>query len=326
MSKTVKILLVFILVIGVVAGLHRYNTRFASRQPGVKKISAQKTTVKVEAVKKGDLNLILSYVGSLKARDEADVFSKVAGKLARYEVKEGDAVVKGQAVALVDRDETGLKYALAPVESPLAGIVGKTLLDKGASIQASGGVVQGTSLAVVVDMDEMLVKLNVSEQDIPYFQDGLKAKINVDAYPGQVFEGTVTRVSQIVDSQTRTLPVEISILNQDHRLKSGMFGRIFINAAVHEKALILSQDTLVEELGHNYVFVEDKGTARKQKVVTGIRDNGSVEIVSGVQAGDTVIVFGQQGLKDGAAVEVEEENAVNPARENVPRDQQGARE
>jgi membrane fusion protein (multidrug efflux system) len=307
MSKTVKILLVFILIIGVVAGLRMYNTRSVSRQSSVKKISAPKTMVKVEAVKKGDMDFILSYVGSLKARDEVVVFSKVSGKLARYEVAEGDAVVKGQAVALVDRDETGLKYELAPVESPLSGIVGKTMLDKGASIQAAGGTAQGTPLAIIVDMDEMLVKLNISEQDIPYFKNGLKAKINVDAYPGQVFEGAVTRVSQIVDSQTRTLPIEISILNQDHRLKSGMFGRIFINAAVHQGALILSQDALVEELGHNYVFVEDTGTARKQKVVTGIRDDGKVEITSGVQDGDKVIVFGQQGLKDGAAIEVEGE-------------------
>lgn len=326
MNKTVKILLVFILIIGVVAGLRMYNTRSASRQSGVKKISAQKTTVKVETVKKGDLNLILSYVGSLKARDEAAVFSKVPGKLARYEVKEGDAVVKGQTVALVDRDETGLKYELAPVESPLAGIVGQTLLDKGAVVYAANGIGQGTSLAVIVDMDEMLVKLNISEQDIPYFQNGLHAKIMVDAYHGQIFEGTVTKVSQIVDSQTRTLPVEITILNQDHRLKSGMFGRIFINAAVHEGALIIRQDALVEELGHNYVFVEDKGTARKQKVVTGIRDNGSVEIVSGVQDGDTVIVFGQQGLQDGASVEAAEEKDGTLTRENVSPDKQGAQE
>ncbi len=326
MSGKGKIALAAVLITAGAVGLRLYNTREGAQKPPLSKSSVQKTAVKAVSAQKGDLDLVLSYVGSLKARDEAGVFSKVSGKLVRYDVGEGDAAAKGQVVALIDRDETGLKYELAPVESPIAGIVGKIMLDKGATVQAAGGVNQGTLLAVIVDMDEMLVRLNIAEQDIPYFQKGLPANISVDAYPKETFAGEVSRISQILDAQTRTLPVEIRIPNPGHRLKSGMFCRIYIKADRRTGIIVLAQDALVEELGHNYVFVVDKGTARKKKVALGIRDDGKVEVLSGVQEGDQVIVFGQQGLKDGAQVIAAEETSAGPSQESAAQDQQGARE
>lgn len=160
----------------------------------------QKVTVKVMPVKREDINLILSYVGSLKAKDEVNVFSKVTGKLAEYKVNEGDTVQKGQTTALIDRDETGLKYELAPVESPISGIVGRTLLDKGAHVLPSATVVTGgTPLAIIVDMDEMIVRLNIPEAEIPHIKRGLTAKIKVDAYPEDNFVGEISKVSEVVD-------------------------------------------------------------------------------------------------------------------------------
>lgn len=306
MNKKIKILLICIFIAGGAFALRSYNTRQDARKELPARRVFQKTVVNVMPVEKEDLNLVLSYVGSLKAQDEAGAFSKVSGKLIGYEVKEGDRVAQGDVIAWVDRDETGLKYEAAPIESPIAGIIGRIMLDKGASIQAEG-TVQGTAAAIVVNMDEMLVELNIAEQDIPYFSCGLKAIVTVDAYPAKTFEGEVSQVSQIVDSRTRTLPVEIKISNVDHRLKSGMFGRIFINAFVKKGVLVVSQDALIEELGQNYVFVADGDTARKQRVSLGIRDDGKIEITDGVKENEMVIVFGQQGLKDGALIK-----AVSP--------------
>ena len=307
MKRRIKVLLLIILLFGGLVLLRLITTKSLAEKRPTMRGAVEKVTVKVITVKREDLNLALSYVGSLKAKDEINVFSKVPGKLVEYTVNEGDSVQKGQTVALIDRDETGLKYELAKVESPISGIVGRNLLDKGANISPSASLTSGTPLAIMVNMDEMIVRINLPEPDIPYMKKGLKAKVQVDAYPEDNFTGEVSKVSEVVDPQTRTLPIEITIPNQDHRLKSGMFCRIKIIASQLKDRLVILQDALVQELGANYVFVVQDHTAKKKKVTLGIKEDSRIEILEGLKEGEMVIVFGQQGLKDGTSVETVQE-------------------
>ncbi|MFH0827654.1 MAG: efflux RND transporter periplasmic adaptor subunit [Candidatus Omnitrophota bacterium] len=302
MSSKLKIilLLLFFFLGGLALGY------FANRpKPKVvleKKAAVNGFVVKAVTVQKEDFTLFMDYVGSLKAKDEAGVFSKVTGKLVEYSVNEGDSVEKGQVIANIDRDEAGLKFEIAKVESPLSGVVGRILMDKGAAIEPNKDV-----LAIIADMDEMSLKLDIPEQDIPFLKRGLKALIRVDAYPDEEFQGEVFRVAEMVDPQTRTLPIEVRISNKERKLKSGMFARIKIIAARLKDVLVLSQDAIVQELGEKFVFRVENNTADKRKVSLGKRDNGKIEVISGIREGDTVIVFGQQGLKDGARVTVSKE-------------------
>lgn len=306
MKKQKKILL---LVIFIFAGLILFRILAVKSPPAklpVARAGVEKVTVKASPVKREDLDYILFYVGSIKAKDEVNIFSKVAGKLAQYHVNDGDAVHKGQTIALIDRDETGLKYELAKVESPISGIVGRTLLDKGANILPGAGI-SGTPLAIVVNMEEMIVRLSVPEPDIPYLKKGLSAEIQVDAYPQENFLGEISKVSEVVDIETRTLPVEITIPNSDHRLKSGMFARVKIVAAQLKERIVVSQDALVQELGQSFVFVVEDHTARKKKITLGVKEDSRMEVLEGLKEGEEIIVFGQQGLKDGTAVEIEKD-------------------
>ncbi|MCX5703669.1 MAG: efflux RND transporter periplasmic adaptor subunit [Candidatus Omnitrophica bacterium] len=305
MKRKIKVFLLLIFVFAGLVLIRLATTSNLAKTPVTMRGAVEKVTVKVVAVKREDLDLILSYVGSIKAKDEINVFSKVTGKLVEFTVSEGDKVEKGQGIALIDRDETGLKYELAKVESPLTGIVGRTLLDKGATVLPSGST--GTPLAIVVNMDEMIVKLNIPEPDIAYIKKGLKAQVKVDAYPKDSFDGEISKVSEVVDSQMRTLPIEVTIPNLDHRLKSGMFCRINLIAAKIKDALVLSQDAVVQELGANYVFIVQDHAAQKKKVTLGAQEDNRVQILEGVNEADRIIIFGQQGLKDGSAVEIAEE-------------------
>lgn len=307
MKRGTKIILLLILILAGLFTFRYFNTRPSLQKQPLRRGGVDKVMVKVMLVERADLNLILSYVGSIKAKDEINVFSKVPGKLVEYTVNEGDRVDKGQGIVLIDRDETGLKYELAKVEAPISGIVGRTLLDKGANVLAGAGIASGTPLAILVNMDEMIVRLNVPEQDIPYLKKGLKAKVQVDAYPDENFPGEVSRVSEIVDPQTRTLPIEITISNGEHKLKSGMFSRIKIIASQLKDRLVILQDALVQELGVNYAFVVQDHTAKKRRVTIGIREDSRIEILDGLKDSEQVIVFGQQGLKDGTSVEVVQE-------------------
>lgn len=305
-KSNIFIFLLVIIFAGVILTRLFFMKR-VSKPPITGKKTIEKIVVRVMPVEKGEVRLVLSYVGSLKAKDEVDVFSKVPGKLAYYTINEGDIVEKGQTIALIDRDETGLKYELAKVETPISGIVGRTLLDKGAQVVTTTSIMRGTSIAIVVNMDEMIVRLNAPEQDIPYLKVGLKAEARVDAYPDEVFIGEISKVSEVVDPSTRTLPIEISVPNKDRRLKSGMFGRIKIIASLHKDVLVLLQDAVVRELGLNYVFVVEENRAYKRKVTIGIQEDSRIEVLDGVKEGEQVIIFGQQGLRDTTPVEIAQE-------------------
>src|SRR4030042_2994704 len=200
-KKRVILFAVSFMLFGLLS-LRYFNLKAVSQMPQEQSGTSRtksKIVVKVAPVQKDDFTLTFDYVGTLKAKDEAGVFSKVTGKLFEYTVNEGDAVQKGQTIASIDRDETGLKFELAKVESPITGIVGRVLLDKGANISPNTSI-----LAIVLDMDEMRVGLNIPEQNIPYVKKDLKAIIKVDAYSDVEFAGNVERVAEMVDSQTRT--------------------------------------------------------------------------------------------------------------------------
>ncbi|TAN62575.1 efflux RND transporter periplasmic adaptor subunit [bacterium] len=297
-KKSSVILILFIIF---TAGLFIQRLFFARPEaaPAVKKRGIEKTAVKVERVKRQDLDFTLSYVGGLKAKDEALVFSRAGGKLKEYLFNEGDRVDKGQVIALVDRDETGLTYELAKADAPISGIVGRTFLDRGQAV-----IAQSTALAMIVDMDNMVMVLNIPEPDISYIKKGLEAHLKTDAYADEDFKGEITKVSQVLDPQTRSLPIEITVPNPGHRLKSGMFAKINILAGKRANALVIAQDALVKEDSLNYVYTAEDSIAKKIRVKPGIRQDSKIEILEGLEENQKVIVFGHQGLKDGAQVSV----------------------
>ena len=289
---------VIFLIIAHIVGIFFFKRLFTHKEGPLKKPAIEALTVRAVSLTREDIDLVFSYVGNIKAKNEAKVYSKVNGKLDSYVLSEGDRVKKDETVALVERDETGLKYELAKVNSHIYGVVGKVFLDKGENILA-----QSTPVALVVDTREAVVRIDIPEQDIPYVSKGCPASLKLDSYPGEVFIGEVSKVSEVLDAASRTLDVEITLANPENKLKSGMFARIDILAGKRQRALALPQDALSKENGSYYVFVVEADKARKVKVEIGI-SNDKVEILKGLEENQKVIVFGQQGLRDGAVVKV----------------------
>lgn len=254
--------------------------------------------VKTAVAQSRNLNETLFFVGDVKAQDEATVFSKVTGKIIEYKVKEGDRVKKGDVIAMIDRDETGFKFEPSPVDSPLTGTVGRVYLDKGAN------VVITTPVAFVVDMTNVEVHLDVVERYVPMLSEGQKAYVTVDAFPGRNFEGVVSKVSPVVDPQSRTAVIEITIPNQDQSLLSGMFAKIKLITKEHKDVCAIPADALLKEGEAEYVFVVEGERAKKKKVLTGVKEGDHVEIKDGLAVGEQVVVWGQHGLEDGQEVEI----------------------
>ncbi len=287
-------------------GVNRYK---AGQQKKVVVEEVKAVPIEVDTVKRGNIVEKLSFTGDIKAQDQILVYPKVSGKLIENRVQEGDRVKKGEIIAIVDRDITGLKFEPAEVTSPIDGIVGRVYLDKGSGVSPpEPSPSMGTPIAMIVSMNMVKVKINIIERDLPRVKKGQKAEIRVDAYPDEVFLGRLTGLSPVVDPMSRTAPAEISIRNPDHRLKPGYFARVRLLVAEHKDVLVIPEDCILKSGTTNYVFVVNGGRVVRKDVKLGASQGDQVEVMEGLEEGETIVTVGQQMLKDGSEVKIVTKN------------------
>ena len=275
---------------------------------GREKVSvSKKETVPVEVamVQEREVKQTLNFIGDIKGRNQVNVYPKVTGKLIEYKVNEGDSVKKGEVIALIDRDETGFTFEPAPVESPLSGIVAKIYSDRGDNLTPQ------RFIAVVADMDEVKVKIEIVEVDYPKVKVGQVANITVDAYPGREFVGKLSKFSALVSPATHTATAEITIPNSEHLLVPGMFARITLFVG-ERKTLVAPRDAILRLPGTGvyYCFTVQENEAKKVFIELGIQKDNQQEITKGLKQGDLVIVVGQGILKTGSAVEIKKTESL----------------
>jgi len=269
-------------------------------QPQVVNKTEDIIPVKVERVKLTELYQSLDYSGNIKAEDEAVVYPKVSGKIIEKVKEDGSHVKKGGTIAYIDRDEVGLKFEKAPVESPMDGIVGRVYAEIGMNVTPQ------SELALVVNMDRVKVNLDIPEKYLPKVSLGQEAEITVDAYPDDKFEGKVTKISPIVDVPTRTAPVEIFVDNPLHRLQPGMYAKVKLIIRKIEGTPVIFKEAVLGREPNEYVYVLENKKAVVRKVSLGIRQGEYYEVKEGLKEGDLVVIMGQQRLYEGAPVEWEE--------------------
>lgn len=256
--------------------------------------------VKIMNVKSQDMDRALEYVGDIQGEDEAVVYPKVSGKIIEKVREEGSPISKGDVIAYIDRDEVGLKFEKAPVESPLTGIVGRVYIDIGSSVSTQ------TPIALVTNIGRAEIDLDVPEKYLPAISLGQEATITVDAYPQYEFIGKVTMISPVCDLQTRTAPIEITINNKDGRLQSGMFAKVKLVIEEQKDVPVILKEAVIGRSNNTYVYIVKNNRAFLTKVILGIRQGPYYGVESGVKKGDKVVIMGQQRLRDGCLVAPEE--------------------
>lgn len=162
----------------------------------------------------------------------------------------------------------------------------------------------GTKVATVVDDSRLKLDVGVPGEDVASIHPGDSVEIWCDAVQGTLFGGKVRDVALKADPTTRTFQVEIEFPNdRDRSLKSGMFVRAVIHTASRDRALIIPAGALIDSSSSGYsAFVVKGSRAFVRDILIGARTDSLVEVTSGLAAGDTVVTFGQQRLKDGTEV------------------------
>jgi len=293
--------IVWIIVVVVVSviGFRIYQARQRIKGQAVSEETAAKTVAVIEPTI-GDISYTLSFVGNIKGEDQVQVFAEVPGKLIRYTVNESDKVNKDQVIALIDRSITGMEFEPVKVKSPISGIVGKLFLDQGSAIAPQ------IPVALVVRMDKVKAVFNLGEKDLAKVRKGTTAEIGVDAYPDEVFKGTITRISPVIDPMSRSASCEATISNPRHKLKPGMFAEIDLIVETHKSTILLPREAVIQDLEKDifYLFVVENEKAAKRKIEIGFTSKEMIEIRVGVNQEDKVIIKGQHYLEGGEEVQI----------------------
>ncbi|MEW6517264.1 MAG: efflux RND transporter periplasmic adaptor subunit [candidate division FCPU426 bacterium] len=277
--------------------------RIISKQHKAKTVAELPIAVRVMNPKVGPVYDRISVSGTVSAKEEANAYSKVPGKLLRYVKAEGDWVRKDQVVAWVERDEVGLTYEPAPVKAPIAGQVAQRFLEIGTAVSAGMGG-PGTPVALIVNPGQLEVKVNVIEKDAARVQPGQEALVRVDAYPTEVFRGRIDRVSPVVDRMTRTTLVVVRLESPEGKLKSGMFADVELIVGQKPSSLLLPREAVLKQNQQYYVYVVEKDRAIRREVKPGWPQDAETEILNGIAPQDRVVVEGQTRLTADSRVQV----------------------
>ena len=164
-------------------------------------------------------------------------------------------------------------------------------------------VTVGQQLFRISDFDPLLCTIGVPERDLTRLSIGQPAILEVEAFPGESFQGRVLRISPVVDATTGTIRVTLEVDRQG-RLSPGMFAGVRLVTDVRENALIMPKRALSLESLADSVFVVEDGVAYRRNVTLGYEEDDRVEVTDGLRANDRVIVVGQDGLTDATPVQI----------------------
>jgi RND family efflux transporter MFP subunit len=185
------------------------------------------------------------------------------------------------------------------IRAPFAGFISERLVRVGNLVSNLEPVFRITSY------DPLLAVLHVPERELSVLSKGLPVSVSVDAWPGAMFEGVVTRISPVIDPGTGTFRVTAEISDEGGKLKPGLFGRVQVLYDTHSSVTVIPRSAVISEDDQNHVFViADDGTASRRAIELGYEKDGLVEITTGVEAGEQVVTAGKGSLNNGTAVEV----------------------
>ncbi len=209
------------------------------------------------------------------------------------DLERADAALRSAkaAVAILD-----LQVERSTVRAPFAGVVGQRF------VSAGDYVTSATPLLSMQTTSPQRAVIEVPERYAGSLQKGQTIEFTVAAYPGRTFRAQVEFIDPAVQADGRAIVVKATAPNSDNALKAGMFIEARLATATRKNAITVREDAIQPMRTANIVWAVADGKASRRIVVLGSRSNGIVEIVSGVTAGEQVVVGGLERMQEGMAV------------------------
>lgn len=184
----------------------------------------------------------------------------------------------------------------------------------------------GADIVNIEDIEAIFVDFRLPERFQAKLKRGQTAMLDMDALPGQKYAAQIQAIDPLIDVNGRSVGVRACIDNRQLQLRPGMFARVNTVFGVKGNARVIPEEAIVPQGGKQFVIKLLKGpneqtrTTRLVEVKVGLRIPGKVEILEGLESGDTVISTGQQRVqRDGTVVTVVDLSSTRPARPAVER-------
>ena len=208
------------------------------------------------------------------------------------------------------------------ITAPFDGIAGIRLVNVGDYLK------DGADIVNIEDMDAVFVDFRLPERFQAKVKRGQTAMLDMDALPGRKFTAKIQAIDPLIEANGRSVGVRGCIDNRQLQLRPGMFARVNAVFGVRETARVIPEEAIVPQGGKQFVIkllpgdTPQSRTSQRVEVKLGLRSPGKVEVLEGLELGDTVVVAGQQRVqKDGMTVNVVD---VNAARAGKPGEAPGA--
>ena len=193
------------------------------------------------------------------------------------------------------------------MEAPFNGVISAR------EVQVGARVATGTKLFSFVSLKDMVAKVFVPGRYLTVVNADQPATITSEFLPGKTYAAWVKRISTIIDPASGTFKVTVGVREPDDAIVPGLFVRASIVTEQRPNALLIPKRAVVYEGGSQYIFTVRNGRAKRIVLDAGFENPDQVEIRSGLNDGDAVVVLGQAGLKDNSPVKL-----VDPATHAAP--------
>lgn len=300
--------------------------------------------VEVQTAAKSTITSSLYITGTVGANIFTDIKSPVNGIVETLYARENQWVEKGRVIAVINPDDrlaliadnqlqiekleqvmkgnvnseaydslseelekakANLQYAMdiyqtVPVICPMSGMVTRRWLEAGSQVDTRGKIL------TVSDMSSMVIKAEVNEKYFTAIKKGRKLELVLNAYPGDTLTGIISLVYPLVDPSTRSISFDIRIENSSKQLLEGMMASVKIPVEVKKDIIAIPEKAVLTSTGNSpFIYLLGKDSlVHHRNVETGIRSGNMLEISSGLDEGEKVIVKGQEMLHEGIKVKV----------------------
>jgi len=265
-----------------------------------------------DEIKRGERILRIGRSGAVEAQLSS---ATAALREQEKELKRVEILVQGGAIpgALLDTARAKYESARAQVtkakesiadyyiDAPWDGVVSKVLVKDG------DFVAPRTPLLELYDPRSLVIRFAVPEAQATEVFKGMPVNVHLDAHPDKDFQGKISRVYPDLDTKSRTRTVEAK-LDYPIALIPGMFARLKLPLQTVTAATVVPREAvIVTPNGERIAFVLKEGKALRRKLETGIEGDGRVQILTGLQPGEQVVVAGNEKLREGMEVKVQGE-------------------
>ena len=182
--------------------------------------------------------------------------------------------------------------------SPIDGVISARNYD-------DGDMYGGQVILVVEQISPVKMKINISESYYAKTTKDLDVKLTFDAYDEEEFNGNIDIIYPTIAAASHTFPVEITMANENQKIRPGMYGKVVVNFGTKEHVVVPDQAVIKQAgSGDYYVYTYENGKVYHNKIELGRRLGNRYEIISGIAPGSQVVVAGKESLANGIEVEV----------------------